>query len=136
MSFRVSKLKNKGIVFSYKDLNKGILWDNESVYESGIVFSGKNTKGQALQYFLEKLAHWKPQHIIFIDDNPEYLKAVKEMCNNISVKFTGFYYKAAVFDQDPELSREVVRLQIKTLDKQELWIPDSEAKKIVEEGKK
>ena len=51
-------------------------------------------------------------------------------------KFTGFHYKAAVFDQDEELIPEIARLQLKTLDEKEIWIPDFEAKKIIKEGKK
>ena len=38
-------------------------------------------------------------------------------------------YKAAVFDQDRELSPEVERVQLKILDEQEIWIPNLEVKK-------
>jgi hypothetical protein len=131
MHLRVSRLKEKGILFAFENLNKRILWNDEAGYESGVIFSGKQSKGQALQYFLENIADWKPKHIIFIDDNSEYLDSVHEMCNKLKIKFTGFHYKAAVFDQDKELSPEVARLQIKTLDEQGVWIPDLEAYKIV-----
>jgi hypothetical protein len=136
MQLRVSRLKEKGIIFAFENLDKRILWENEAGYESGVIFSGKQSKGQALQYFLENIAHYQPKHIIFVDDNPEYLNSMHEMCNNLRIKFTGFHYKAAVFDKDKELSPEVARLQLKTLDEQEIWIPDSEAKKIVKEGRK
>ncbi len=140
MEWRISRLKRKGIVFAFENLNKRILWDDEAGdkagFESGVIFSGKQPKGKALQYFLEKIAHYKPKHIIFVDDNPEYLNSVHEMCSKLSIKFTGFHYKAAVFDQDQELSPEIARLQLKTLDEKEIWIPDSEAKKIIEEGRK
>ena len=136
MHLRVSRLKEKGIVFAFENLNKRILWDDEAGYESGVIFSGKQSKGEALQYFLENIAHWKPKHIIFVDDNTEYLNSMSSMCNRLKIKFTGFHYKAAVFDQDEELSPEIARLQLKTLDEKEIWIPDSEAKKIIEEGKK
>jgi len=135
-SWDFSRLKEKGIVFAFENLNKRILWDDEAGFESGVIFSGKQSKGEALQYFLEKIAHWKPKHIIFVDDNPEYLNSMSSMCNRLKIKFTGFHYKAAVFDQDEELSPEIARLQLKTLDEKEIWIPDSEAKKIIEEGKK
>lgn len=136
MHLRVSRLKEKCIVFAFENLNKRILWDDEAGYEAGVIFSGKQSKGEALQYFLENIAHWKPKHIIFVDDNPEYLNSMSSMCNRLKIKFTGFHYKAAVFDQDEELSPEIARLQLKTLDEKEIWIPDSEAKKIIEEGKK
>lgn len=138
MHLRVSRLKEKGIVFAFvfENLNKRILWDDEAGYESGVIFSGQQSKGEALQYFLDNISQWKPKHIIFVDDNPEYLNSMSEMCNRLKIKFTGFHYKAAVFDQDQELSSEVARLQLKTLDEKELWIPDSEAKKIIEEGRR
>lgn len=136
MQWRISRLKQKGIVFAFENLNKRILWDDEAGYESGVIFSGKQSKGEALQYFLENIAHSQPKHIIFVDDNPEYLNSMNSMCNRLKIKFTGFHYKAAVFDQDEELSSEVARLQLKTLDEKEIWIPDSEAKKIIEEVKK
>ncbi|ETZ04341.1 DUF2608 domain-containing protein [Holospora undulata] len=136
MHLRVFRLKEKGILFGFENLNKRILWDDEAGYESGVIFSGKQSKGEALQYFLENIAHWKPKHIIFVDDNLEYLNSMSSMCNRLKIKFTGFHYKAAVFDQDEELSSEIARLQLKTLDEKEIWIPDSEAKEIIEEGKK
>ncbi len=112
---RVSRLKEKGIVFAFENLNKRILWNDEAGFESGVIFSGKQSKGEALQYFLENIAKWKPKHIIFVDDNPEYLNSMREMCNTLKIKSKGFHYKAAVFDQDKELSPEVAKLQIKTL---------------------
>lgn len=136
MHLRVFRLKEKGILFAFENLNKRILWDDEAGYESGVIFSGKQSKGEALQYFLENIAHYQPKHIIFVDDNPDYLNSMSEMCNSLKIKFTGFHYKAAVFDQDEELSPEIARLQLKTLDEKEIWIPDSEAKKIIGEGKK
>ncbi len=136
MYLRVSRLKEKGIVFAFENLNKRILWDDEAGFESGVIFSGKQSKGQALQYFLENIADWKPKHIIFIDDNPEYLNSIYSMCSNLGIKFTGFHYKAAIFDQDKNLSPEVAKLQIKTLDEQGVWVSDFEAKKIIEAGRK
>lgn len=136
MEWRISRLNQQGIVFTFKNLDKRILWRDEAGFESGIIFSGKQSKGQALQYFLEDVAHYKSKHIIFIDDNSEYLNSVQEMCSRLKIKFTGFHYKAAIFDQDEELSLEVARLQLKTLDEKEIWIPDNKAKKIIEEGRK
>jgi hypothetical protein len=132
MEWRISRLKQQGIVFTFKNLDKRILWCDEAGFEAGIIFSGNQSKGQALQYFLENVACYKPKHIIFVDDNPEYLNSVQEMCSRLKIKFTGFHYKAAVFDQDEELSIEVARLQLKTLDEQGVWIPDDEAYKQIE----
>lgn len=136
MEWRIFRLKQKGISFAFKNLKKRILWDDEAGYESGIIFSGKQSKGVTLQYFLENIAYYQPKHIIFIDDNTKHLNSVSEMCNRLKIKFTGFHYKAAVFDQDQELSPEIARLQIKALDEKEIWISDSEARKIIEEERK
>ena len=120
MHLRVSRLKEKGIVFTFENLNKRILCDAEAGYESGGIFSGKQSKGEELQYFLENIAYWRPKHIIFVDDNSEYLNSMSEMCNRLKIKFRGFHYKAAVFDQDEESSLDVARLQLKTLDEKEI----------------
>lgn len=45
MHLRVSRLKEKGIVFAFENLNKRILWDDEAGFESGVIFSGKQSKG-------------------------------------------------------------------------------------------
>ncbi len=132
MELRYSRLKEKDITFGFEYLNKKILWGNEAGYQSGIIFSGKETKGNALQYFLENIAHWKPKHIIFIDDHSKYLKSVSKMCDKLGIKFQGFHYKAAIFQQDQELTPEIARLQLKTLDEKEIWIPDLEAQKIID----
>lgn len=124
MCLRVSRLQEKGVDFSFANLDKRILWEDEAGYESGVIFSGKQSKGEALQYFLENIIKWKPIHIIFIDDNLNYLNSVHKMCDKLEIEFTGFHYKAAIFDEDKELSPDIARLQIKTLDEQQVWIPD------------
>lgn len=136
IEWRISRLKKKSIIFSFANLNKRILWQGDAGYESGVIFSGKQSKGQALQYFLENIAYWKPKHIIFTDDNPDYLNSVREMCSKLGIKFTGFYYKAAVFDKDNELSPEVARFQFKTLYEKGIWISDDEAQKIIQQKKR
>lgn len=135
VNLRVSRLKEKGINFSFENSNKRILWNDDSAFEAGVIFSGKQPKGEALQYFLENIIQWKPKHIIFVDDKLEHLKSVHEMCNKLEIKFTGFHYKAAVFDLDQELNPEIAKFQLKTLYEQKILIPDSEAKKIIKKDK-
>lgn len=131
MKLRVSRLKEKGIIFGFFEAGKRTLWDNEAGYESGVIFSGKHSKGHALEYFLENIAKWKPKHIIFIDDNAAYLNSVNEICIKLGIKFTGFHYLASVFDKDKDLDPEIARLQLKILDEQKIWIPDTEAHKLL-----
>lgn len=116
-------------------MNKRILWQSGAGYESGVIFSGKQSKGKALQYFLENIAHWKPKHIIFTGDNPEYLNSVHEICDKLGIKFTGFYYKAVEFDKDNDINPKVVRFQLQTLYDQGVWIPDDKAQKIIQQKK-
>lgn len=130
MTLRTSRLKEKGIIFSFGKLNERIIFGDDSGYNSGIIFAGKQSKGETLKYFLENIALWKPQHIIFIDDRVKHLESVNNICEKIGIKFTGFHYKAAVFDTDNDLSPEVARFQLKTLDEKQIWIPDSQAVKL------
>jgi hypothetical protein len=121
MTLRTSRLKEKGIIFSFGKLNERIVFGDDSGYNSGILFAGKESKGMVLKYFLENIAHWQPKHIIFTDDRAEHLASVNDTCND----------KAAVFNKDNDLSPEVARFQLKTLDEKQIWIPDSQAVKLV-----
>lgn len=134
IKWRLRKLKEKGINFYFNNINNRFLWENKSGYESGVIFSGKLSKGNALVKFF-KTVNWKPNNIIFIDDNVDYLKTVQKVCTDLNIEFLGFHYEAAIFSQDPLISLEVAKLQIDTLDKKQLWLSDSEALKIIEKRK-
>ena len=64
-----------------------ILWNDDSAFEAGVIFSGKQPK-EALQYFLENIIPVETKHIIFVDDKLEHLKCTR-MCNKLEIKFTG-----------------------------------------------
>ena len=53
MHLRVSRLKEKGIVFAFENLNKRVLWEDEAGYESGVIFLGKQ-KGTSTAIFLRE----------------------------------------------------------------------------------
>ena len=126
MEWRLSQLEEKGITFIYPPHNKRVLWQKEAGFEKGIVFSGKQSKGEALDYFLKNVVKWKPKKIIFVDDNTDYLKSVSYMCEENSIEFIGFQYLAEVFNQDKEINPEIAKTQIKILDEKQIWLQDNE----------
>ena len=119
-------ISDKVITFIYPLHNKRVLWQKEAGFEKGIVFSGKQSKGEALGYFLKNVVKWKPKKIIFVDDNTDYLKSVSYMCEENSIEFIGFQYLAEVFNQDKEINPEIAKTQIKILDEKQIWLQDNE----------
>jgi hypothetical protein len=136
MSLRVDRLRQNGIIFSFENLYKRVLWSDNAGYDSGVIFSGRRSKGDALRYFLDNIAKYKPQRIVFVDDNVAWLKSVNSMCEQMGINFVGFHYKAAVFDKDEELCPEVAKFQLQMLYEKGVWMDDDEARKIVAERKK
>lgn len=129
--WRLDKLARHGVVFSWPGTNARILWGKGAGYEQGVVFSGSRSKGEALAYFLDSIAHWQPARIIFLDDNAAYLKSVEDLCLSRGISFQGFHYLAKIFDEDPPANPSVVRLQFDTLHKTGRWLSDTEAGKIL-----
>ena len=126
MEWRLSQLEEKGITFIYPPHSKRVLWQKEAGFEKGVVFSGKQSKGEALGYFLKNVVKWKPKKIIFVDDNADYLKSVSYMCEENSIEFIGFQYLAEVFNQDKEINPEIAKIQIKILDEKQIWLQVNE----------
>lgn len=126
MEWRLSKLEDKGITFIYPLHNERVLWQKEAGFEKGIVFSGKQSKGEALDYFLKNVVKWKLKKIIFVDDNADYLESVSYMCEENSIEFIGFQYLAEVFNQDKKVNPEIARVQIRILDEKQIGLQDNE----------
>jgi hypothetical protein len=122
MAFRLSLLRQKCISFSFEGVDKTFLWGNEAGYKSGLLFSVHHPKGEALQHFLENIVHWKPKHIIHVDDKMKNHNSILEKCGELRIQYTGFDYQAASLSQDRDLSPEIARSQMKILDEEGIWV--------------
>lgn len=105
---------------------------NESDYplfKNGILFLGdeKNTKGDLLVQFLEKM-QYKPKKVIFIDDKMPHLISVETALNEAKISFQGYQYKG-VEQLSEEFDEQIAEIQFKYLQKNHKWLSDSEAKK-------
>lgn len=60
-------------------------------YKNGILFTGNNDKGKALQSFLNSMNYY-PSAIIFVDDKMKYLLSVEKTANKLNVPFYGIRY--------------------------------------------
>lgn len=126
---RLQDLNQQGISFNFVKASKAKQWAHDSGFYQGIIFSGKQDKGEALQYYIEHIHTTKIKQVVFVDDDERNVESVIKMCEELGLECHGFHYVAEVFEKDPPLNPELARLQIKTLDQQKIWMPDEKAKK-------
>src|SRR3990167_4634374 len=65
--------------------------NGESVFDNGIICCGKNSKGEVLQKFLEKI-DYMPSSIIFVDNNLQKVKSVESYMQKMKIPITGLWY--------------------------------------------
>jgi hypothetical protein len=96
-------------------------------YASGVICSGKVSKGQTMEAFL-KYSKVTPRKVVFIDDKAESIESVRMSCAGIGAEFIGIQYLGAdrIVSQIP-FSEEKVRYQLQILKEKNIWIPDAEA---------
>lgn len=104
----IKKLKQCNIQFS--DWSQCLPQFNQSesvCFEEGIIFVGpKGHKGHALSEFLNQITH-SFSRLIFIDDQPHYLKQVHDCFSDGLIKFLGIRYSGAdkrVKQFDPKIA--------------------------------
>lgn len=109
-------------------------------YDDGILYTGTGglnapplSKGSVLRAFLATL-DWKPNSIIFIDDNFHHLQSVQECCKMEHIPFQGYHYTAAN-DLPGILDRTLARFQFKYLEKNDIWLSDFKAKQLMNKAK-
>lgn len=90
---------------SYPGFYKGILYSNSSPF---IKISGLATKGDVLRQFLEQI-QWKPQRIIFIDDDLQNLDSVALTMQEWGIAYTGLHYVGAQASAVPSLTEEDIQ---------------------------
>ena len=132
---RLAKLMKHGIDFSQSApcLEKFVLTEVISqssfpVYKNGILFVEKESKGIALDAFLQKIK-WTPSKVIFVDDKIDYLKSVQSTVEARNLPFLGFHYTAN-FNDLSTLNESIVEQQFKHLIEYEEWLFEEEIQKL------
>ena len=134
--WRFDQLKAVGIDFSSFFTEEYVFSELVSatssppLFMNGILFTGdfqaadNSTKGQLFGIFLDRI-NWKPEQIVFIDDDMKHLEAMLKELDQRGIPFQGYLLKKP----SPELDKEIAQFQIQTLLHSNKWISDNEAKK-------
>ena len=132
--WRVDQLKGVGIDFSPFFPDEYVFADlvdsgaNPPLFKKGILFCGdfynsnKSTKGELLGIFLDRI-NWRPDRVIFIDDEKKNLEAVSQELAERGVCFQGYLFEIPT----PQIDEKVAELQLQTVLDQKKWISDEEA---------
>ncbi len=94
---------------------------NPPLFKDGILFANRKTKkGPLLKAFLEKVG-WKPQKIVFIDDEEKNLRSVINTMKTLNMECICLQCIAAnKFEKC--ISREIIKQKITDLISKEKWI--------------
>jgi hypothetical protein len=133
--WRLDQLKAVGIDFSpffTEEYMFSELVDEKfspPLFKNGILFTGdfqavhKSTKGELLGVFLDRI-DWKPEGVIFIDDDRKNLDAVLKELDQRGIPFQGYLMEKP----SPQLDEAIAAFQIQTLLDSNSWISDDQAK--------
>ena len=100
-TWRFDKLVQVGINFSASFEPQEIVFNNgqaaggkQPMFYKGILLTDGATKGAVLGKFLD-VVHYKPDQIIFFDDQAKQIESVKNEASARGITYHGFIYKAA-----------------------------------------
>ncbi len=137
--WRIDQLKAVGIDFSPffdEEFIFSDLVDDRSrppLFKNGILFTGdfqapqQSTKGQLFDVFLDRIS-WKPEQIVFIDDDKKHLDAMLQEMNRRGIPLQRYL----IVKPSPQLDEKVAQLQLQTLLDSNKWVSDKEAKKFLQ----
>lgn len=138
-ALRVEELKKLDIDFRnvFPDLKPFFLTiasvkDQPPLYRDGIIFTDHSSKGETLIAFLKKL-QWTPKKIIVIDDGREHLKHIQEALHANGLKGLLFHYEEGKLAAE-HLDPEIAKFQLDYLIKNEKWLSDEEAQRLLEKN--
>lgn len=132
--WRSDQLRSLGIKFSSCFTGEYIFSElvdttsNPPLFRDGILFTGdlqhleKSSKGQLLNAFLDRVT-WKPEQIIFIDDDLKHLEAVQQILCQRKIPFHGYRKSSPTL----KLNEKIAEFQVQTLLDSENWISDNQA---------
>jgi FMN phosphatase YigB (HAD superfamily) len=101
-------------------------------FKEGILCSSLHSKGATLKQFL-KVTGYRPDYVILIDDQKEYVLSVGSAAEDLGIHYIGYHYTAAE-DLPCELDPEVAAFQLRHFLENDEWKSDAEAK-ILLQGK-
>ena len=131
--WRVNQLRKLGIDFSALfPQHSPLEWEETLPYKGypafkeGIICCDRVPKGIVLTTFLQKI-DWRPNKVLFIDNDSDYLASVEEAMEALNIPFIGIHYRA-VETMIPEVDEELAHHQFEVLVTEEIWLSDAEAK--------
>lgn len=133
--WRYNKLKELGIDFAKIGL-PDIIFDelsekdgNYPMLYHGILCTNGVSKGELARTFLDRI-QWRPDKVIFFDDNAARVKEVAEAMQKELIPFQGFVYRGAEY-MPGELNKDVAEFQLNYLVEHEDWISDDQALSLI-----
>lgn len=131
--WRVNQLRLLGIDFSTVfPQHSELEWEEYSpflgypAFKEGVLCSDSLPKGGVLTSFLQKI-DWKPDQVLFIDDQPDFLASVEKAMEAMKIPFIGIHYRA-VEKLEPLNDEEMAHHQFRVLINEGIWLSDEEAK--------
>lgn len=137
--WRCDQLRKLGINFSSCFTEEYIFSElvdatiHPPLFKNGILFTGdlqhpeKSSKGQLLAAFFDRVM-WKPELIIFFDDNLKHLEAVQAILDQRKIPFCGYRIDSPSY----VLNEKIAEFQIQALINSEKWICDQAATLLIE----
>lgn len=138
--WRFDKLKEVGIDFSFvniPDKEFTELKKNNDTYPvlyKGILATNQESKGKVLGAFLN-YTNFKPNKIIFFDDNKNRIDEILEECCIRNIPAEGYQYLAEE-NLPVNLNADIAKYQLNYLIKNNIWLSDEEAAEKVIKKKK
>lgn len=133
--WRFNKLKQVGIDFAKADLPdmtfKELPASNAQypVLYHGLLCTAGVTKDAVLGAFLDRV-HWKPNKVVFFDDNMKRVEQVAQEMHKRGIPFQGYQYRGG--DLMPgKLDKEVATMQFKHLVEHEEWLIEDQARALL-----
>ncbi len=96
--------------------------DRKPQFYKGILCADLISKGGVLGMFLDQV-HFKPQKIIFFEDDYEYLVQVQEECKKRNIQFVGYHYHGA---KKKPFNESLAWIQAKHLVENKTWLSDKQ----------
>ena len=135
--WRLSTLKKIGIDFNRISVPKDMVFDeltkdtegNFPILYQGMLCCGAASKGDVLNAFLDHVS-WKPDKVIFFDNDMKYLESVAQELRKRNIPFYGYHYRGAEHVID-KLDKDIAELQINHLIDNEEWLTEDEARALL-----
>lgn len=123
--FTHQQLIQAGINFKETQVPKELLSLEPTYFYDGIIFASHIKKGTLLKHLLKDL-NYRPDQIIFIDDNLDQVQSVEIALRDSGIPFYGFWYK----NPQPMLNPFAAAIQLEFLSHSNQILSDEEATEI------